>query len=752
MATISQALAIAVQHHQAGRLQAAEQIYRQILAVEPNHADAWHLLGVIADQVGKHEVAIEFMERAIGLEGNAAVFHNSLAGAYGALRRIPEAFACYHRALELKPDYAEVHNNLGVALNDQGKPDESLVCCRRALELKPDFAEAHYNLGNALKAQGKLDEAVACYRRALQLKPDYAKAHNNLGVTLNDQGKPDEAVACCRRARELKPDFAEAHYNLGNALKARGNLDEAVACYRRALELKPDFAKVYNNLGVALGNQGSLDEAIACCRRALELKPDFADPHNNLGVVLNEQGRLDEAVACYHRALELEPDYAEAHSNLGAALLYQGKLDEAVTCYRRTLELRPDHATSLGSLVHALQHLCCWEDLKAPSQRVTEIVDGNADGGTAFPISPFTFLTLPATTTAEQQLRSARQWLDRRLKAINEPGRSLARRRAVDLKSKTTIGYLSADFHSHATAWLIAELFEKHDRRQFEVFGYSYGPDDGSPMRRRLIEAFDRFSDLRDASFLESAQRIAADGVDILVDLKGYTQNARTQILALRPAPIQVNYLGYPGTMGAPFMDYILVDDFVVPGDQQPFFTEKLVHLPGCYQVNDSQREISAQTPSRAECGLPEEGFVFCSFNNSYKITPEMFDAWMGLLKAVSGSVLWLLEGNRFAPCRPVSGGGGPRGGGAAVGVCAAYGAAGASGTPSRGRLVPRHFPRERPHHGQRRPLGGLSSADDGRGELRFPRGRQPAAGRWPAGVDHEVAGRVSLAGAAAGQ
>jgi predicted O-linked N-acetylglucosamine transferase (SPINDLY family) len=213
-----------------------------------------------------------------------------------------------------------------------------------------------------------------------------------------------------------------------------------------------------------------------------------------------------------------------------------------------------------------------------------------------------------------------------------------------------TIGYLSADFHSHATAMLVAELFEKHDRARFSIIGYSYGPDDGSQMRRRVVSAFDRFVDLREASFSDSAKRIATDGVNILVDLKGYTQDARTEIMALRPAPIQVNYLGYPGTMGADFIDYILVDEFIVPPDQQPFFTEKLVHLPGCYQVNDSQREIAPRTPSRAECGLPEKGFVFCCFNNNYKITPEMFGVWMRLLIGVPGSVLWLLEGNRWSP------------------------------------------------------------------------------------------------------
>ncbi|HEV3138599.1 MAG TPA: hypothetical protein VGZ26_11860, partial [Pirellulales bacterium] len=222
--------------------------------------------------------------------------------------------------------------------------------------------------------------------------------------------------------------------------------------------------------------------------------------------------------------------------------------------------------------------------------------------------------------------------------------------RTRDRNSKITVGYVSADFHSHATAQLTAELFEKHDRGHFSIIGYSFGPNDSSPMRRRLVNAFDRFVDLKNTAYQEAAELIAADGVQIAVDLKGQTMDSRQEIFSFRPAPIQVSYLGYPSTMGAPFIDYILVDDFVVPSDQQPFYTEKLVHLPGCYQVNDSQREIASHTPSRAECGLPEQGFVFCCFNNNYKITPAVFGVWMKLLQAVPGSVLWLLEGNRFAP------------------------------------------------------------------------------------------------------
>jgi tetratricopeptide (TPR) repeat protein len=310
MATISEALTAAIQHHQAGRLQAAEEIYRQILAAEPNQADAWHLLGVINAQTGNHQLAVEYI----------------------------------YRALTVKPDWAEAQANLGNALREQGKLDEAVSFLQRALQLKPDFALAHNNLGLAFKNQGKLSEAVACYRRALELKPDYAEAHNNLGSVWQIQGNLPEAIACYRRARELNPGFAGAHSNLGNALREQGKLDEAVACCRRALELDPGSAGTYNNLGAALTNQGQFVEAIACYQRARQLQPGFALAHLNLGNVLRKQGRSDEAAACFRQVLSLKPDDADAYDGLGNVLQDQGQLDDAVACYRRAIDLAADHA------------------------------------------------------------------------------------------------------------------------------------------------------------------------------------------------------------------------------------------------------------------------------------------------------------------------------------------------------------------------------------------------------------------------
>ncbi len=379
MATIPEALAIAVRHHQAGQLQVAAQIYRRILTVQPNHADALHLLGVIASQVGKHEVAVEYIERAIRLQGNTAAFHANLGGAYRALHRMPEAIASCRRAVELKPDYAEAHNNLGVAFKDQGNLKEAAACYHRALELKPDYADAHGNLGAAFQVQGKLDEAVACYVRALDLKPDCAELHNNLGIAFKGQGKTKEAVACYHRAVELRPNYADAHNNLGNALKDQGKLDEAVACYRRAVELEPDSAELHSNLGVACKGQGKIEEAVACYRRALELKPDHAEAHSNLGNALKDQGNLAEAVACCRRAVELKRDSAEVRNNLGSALKDQGKLEEAVACYRRALDLKPGYAEAYNNLGNALMDQGKLDEAVACYRRALELKPDSAE-------------------------------------------------------------------------------------------------------------------------------------------------------------------------------------------------------------------------------------------------------------------------------------------------------------------------------------------------------------------------------------
>jgi predicted O-linked N-acetylglucosamine transferase (SPINDLY family) len=632
MVTTSEALAIAIQHHQAGQLQAAEQIYRQILQAEPNRADAIHLLGVIAHQVGKHEVAIQYIGRAIGLQGNMAIFHNNLGEAYRALHRISEAVTCYQRALELNPDFAEVYNNLGNAVSDQGKLDEAIACWRRALELKPDYAEVHYNLGVALKEQGKLDEAVACYHRVLELNPNNVEAYNNLGNILRNQGKLDEAVPCWRRALELKPDCAEAHCNLGNAFWDQGKLDEAVACYRRALDLKPDYAEAQYNLGVAFKDQGKLDDAVACYRRALELKPDYAKAHCNLGAAFKDQGKLDEAVACYRRALELKPDYAQAHCNLGAAFKDQGKLGEAVACYRRALELKPDYAEVHSNLGAAVSDQGKLDEAVACYRRALDLKPDYAGAHSNLLLT----LQCCADVTPAALLEAHAEYDHQHAAPL---GAAVAQHANIrDRHASLRLGFVSPDLGQHPVGYFLVRVLENLGQKQQETICYSdrIVKDD---LTRRLQAAATQWHDVFGMSDQRLAEQIRADSVDILFDLAGHTAHNRLLTFARKPAPIQVTWAGYVGTTGLKAMDYLLADRFEVPPGAERYYQERVLRMPDGYVCYDPPGYAPAVTPLPA---LERGQVTLGCFNNPTKITPPVIEVWAKILRRLPGARLVL--------------------------------------------------------------------------------------------------------------
>ncbi|HXG11259.1 MAG TPA: tetratricopeptide repeat protein [Gemmataceae bacterium] len=354
---IEEALQTAFRHHQAGNLQQAEQLYCQILQVQPQQVDALHLLGLICQRTGRHERAVEYIRQALRLKPDYADAHSNLGIVLRQMGRLDEAIACYRQALRLRPNNPEAYNNLGVALREQKQLDEAAACYRQALQLKPNYAEAYNNLGIVLADQGKLDEAIASYRRALQLKPNYAEAYNNLGNTLRRQGKLEEALASFREALRLRPRHADTHYNLAVALAEQGKLDEAVAGYRQALALQPDHPEALNNLGVALTELHRLDEAVAVLREAVRRRPHHAEAYTNLGNALKEQGQIAEALDCFREALRLKPDFAPAYINMGAALMEDGKPEEAMLCYQRALGSQPDSAEAMSNLGTALLEL-----------------------------------------------------------------------------------------------------------------------------------------------------------------------------------------------------------------------------------------------------------------------------------------------------------------------------------------------------------------------------------------------------------
>ena len=447
----------------------------------------------------------------------------------------------------------------------------------------------------------------------------------------------DAAVGWYKRALIIAPNNQDALNDLGIALAELGRKDEALACFDLLLQHRPDHVSALNNRGQILKDIGSIDEAAACFRRAIALKPDFGEAHNNLGIVQAYVGHHDEASHCFAKAIEIKPGYAQAHSNLGNSLACLGRHEAAAISLERALRLNPRYDRARANKLYQQAAICDWADFLTDRAAAVEL------GISGQPVSPFNLLPFdddPARIRLRAE-RYVRQHFN--LANIGALGRPSV------LPAQLNIGYFSADFHDHATLHLMARLFERHDRSRFRIHAFSFGRESNDPMRERLKNAVHAFHDVRTLSDIAVAKMARQIGIHIAVDLKGFTANSRTAIFAQGAAPVQINYLGYPGTMGASFMDYIVADRVIIPEAQAIHYSEKVIYLPHSYQINDDRRSISAAPITRQEAGLPENGFVYCCFNNAYKISPVEFDIWMRLLNRVPGSVLWLLRPNEMA-------------------------------------------------------------------------------------------------------
>ena len=628
----------AVALHQQGQLAQAEVIYRQILTIEPRSADALHLLGVIAHQTGNNKVAVDLIDRAIEANPNEAAFYSNRGLALQELKQFETAVASYDRAISLKPDFAEAYSNRGNALQELKQVDAALASYDMAISLKPDYAEAYSNRGNALKELKKFETALASYDMAISLKPDFAETYSNRGVALKELKQFDAAIANYDKAIALKPNYAEAYSNRGVALKELKQFDAAIACYDKAIALKPNYAEAYSNRGAALQELKQFETAIANYDKAIALKPNYADAYSNRGTAFQELKQLYAAIASYDKALSLKPDFAEAYFNRGNVLRGLKEFYAAIASYDKAFSLKPDHDYLLGMRQHARMFISDWQDFESSVLKLNLKIQGNVKA-----TSCLTALAL--LMSLPEHRKAAEIWSTDRYPCNPSLG-SIPKR---SKQAKIKIGYYSADFHNHATAYLIAQLFELHDKDKFEIIAFSFGPDEKDGMRNRIAQALDRFIDVTTLSDKAIAQLSREIGIDIAVDLKGLTQDCRLGIFSFKAALIQVSYLGYPGTLGTEYMDYLIADRVLIPPESQQYYSEKIVYLPGSYQVNDRKRVISQTKFNRQEMGLPEEGFVFCCFNNNYKITPPVFDVWVRILNAVEKSVLWLFEDNSTA-------------------------------------------------------------------------------------------------------
>jgi predicted O-linked N-acetylglucosamine transferase (SPINDLY family) len=502
---------------------------------------------------------------------------------------------------------------------------------RERLEKELAAIDEIMKAGNFVLAEKKYREIVAA-------APDMAVAHNNLGNALGALERYDEALASYSRALELKPDSAGGHNNRGNILWDMKRFEESLEAYDRAIMLNPDLFEGHNNRGNALLSLGRHEDAIKSWDKALELNPELVAAHNNRGNALLALQRYEEAIESWKKALELSPNFVEAHVNCGNAFYRLGRYEEALKHFSTVMELNAGQPFNAGMIVGTKLSICEWNAFVQNRKIIsTEVRAGNPI------IMPFGFLAF-SESPAEQ--RQCSDILVQR--SCPRSLRPLWQGEKYD-HDRIRIAYISADFHDHPMAFLMSGLFENHDRSRFETYAISFGPDRPSEVRTRLENAFDHFLDVPLKSPEAIAQLIRELEIDIAIDRKGHTRDSRPEIFALRPAPVQAAWLAYPGTFGGDYMDYIIADRFVIPEDQQEHYSEKVVYLPDSYQANDSKRRIAEHTPSRTEVGLPEDGFVFCSFNPNHKILPGMFDIWMRLLQKVENSVLWLWVSNQLA-------------------------------------------------------------------------------------------------------
>lgn len=594
----------AVRHHQAGRVAEAAEGYRHVLALQPQRADVLFNLAVALRQQGRLDEAVAAYHQTVALKPDYADAHYNLGNALMGLGRPDEAIAAYRQATAAKPDFARAYGNLGVALKDRGQRDEAVAIFRKAIAIAPDYAEAHASLGNTLSELGRHGEAAAAYREAIRLKPDHAEAHCNLGSVLRDLGKRDEAAAAYGRAIALKPDYAEAHYNLGNVRNEQGRRDEAVAAYRQAIAIEPQLAEAHSNLGNALSEQGQLEEAVAAYGRAIALKPERAEVHYNLGNALKDQGRLEQASAAYRTAIGIRPDYADAHGNLAIVLMSQGRLEEALAAYARAAELKPDDAGALSN------YLLC--------------------------------LNYAENKTAEEMVAVHRAWDARFGVAALRPA-GYGNDSAPERRLK--VGYVSPDLRAHSVAYFFEPLLQAHDRQAVEVFCYAEvaRPD---AVTARLQGLADRWLSTVGLSDEALAARIAADGIDILVDLAGHTAHNRLRVFARKPAPVQATWLGYPNTTGLSAIDYRLVDAVTDPvGQADACASETLLRLEGGFLCYGGVADAPAPAPPPC---LANGAVTFGSFNNPAKLSPATLDAWAALLARLPQARL-LLKGKPFA-------------------------------------------------------------------------------------------------------
>ena len=665
-----------------GEFEAATVWYEKLLAVEPDDAA---LLTNYANMNLRQQAFGEAENKfrlALALSPDLAPALAGLGQLLMTVGRFDEAAAAFAQLVAAAPESAVAHREAAAALMECGENDTAARHLDIAIELAPDDSHALFLYANLKRNAGDWSGAVELYRRSLAAdpgddtnvilislanmlidlrqeaegidilealvagQPDMVECWNNLGSAYLNTGRGAEAIAAFEKALELDPGLVMAANNIGTAHLKSGRPGEALAVYRRNTEKFPDHCGAWSGLGNVLVTMEKFDDAIAAFNHSLELKSDHIDAFHGRAVANHRRavafGGSDYSIRAlddYHKVADLNPRHFHAHQNMGAMLQILGRHDDAVEAFRRAIEINPKFVAAYSSLAHSLQQSCRWQNLEAIIERVIEYTREEMSSGSEISTSPFNLLQLSAP--GDVRLAAAKQIASLYSTTVGRVSGAATFDYRANTRGKLRIGYLSPDFRSHSVGRAFQALLPAHDRERFEVFGY-YTVQGGDEVTERLRRNFDGFVELAGRPFLEAAQQINDDGIDILVDLAGHTRGSRFEILALKPAPVQAHFLGYGFTTGADYVDYLITDETTIPEAEQAFCTEHVVYLPH-HSLPASKPVIAEASYARAEFGLPEQGFVFADFNGHYKIDADIFTAWMRILRKAPDSVLWLM-------------------------------------------------------------------------------------------------------------
>lgn len=621
-----------------GRLQQSVGLLDAVIARQPAHAEAHYKRANALNALGQWEAALAGYDHAVAINADYANAYCNRGTVLEKLGRRQEALASYERTLALDAGDALAAYNRAVLLKQLNRSEDALLGYEQAIALQPGYVEAHINRGHLLQEVRRYPEAVASYDRAIEISATFPEAFMGRATALADLPRSDQALASYAQAIALQPGYVGAYINRGHLLVKLAQFTEAIADYDRAIAISATFPEAFAGRGNALSGLLRSEQALASYARAIELKSDYWEAYMSLANLQLRLHRYDEALKSYDRAIELKPDHPETHRDRGALLALLKRFEAAIASYDRAIALNPDQKYVIGMRQYVKMQSCDWTDLDSNIQRLVEGLEARRPVTVPMPV-------LALVDSPPLHRLAAETWVREECPRDDRLGAPAVNPR----RERIRVGYFSADFRVHPVSLLTAELFELHDRSRFDVTAFAFGPESNDQVRGRQRQAFERFIDVDKRTDMDVALMAREMGIDIAVDLTGFTQNARTGIFALRAAPAQVAYLGYPGTMGADYMDYLIADRVLVPEGSELNYSEKIVRLPDSYQPNDSRRPISARVFLRQELELPPEGFVFCCFNRSFKLMPASFDCWMRILSRVDGSVLWLTEGDPSA-------------------------------------------------------------------------------------------------------